>query len=274
MATAKVVLNGRTIVDMTDATATCREILAGYTAYGADGSLVLGNAETGAGDVTQDENGYLVLSETGRYRLPNGYTALPYVRSTGGSWINTGIYHPICTSSFYWRGRGYNESSGQKGLFGYQGNPVASYRIVCLIEASTNNLIAYAAQSGASTLAGWNASGMNEIYLTETEDATYPVAYVNGTRTQMNKTMTTQSAKTQSAIFFMAQNYQGSPTTNDKAVDGSYIDCCEFKMFAGGGLIRYYQPAQRDSDDAVGFYEHITGTFCPSIGDNPFIAGT
>lgn len=47
MSTAKVTVNGTTIVDMTDATATADKILAPYTAYGADGSLLVGTASGG-----------------------------------------------------------------------------------------------------------------------------------------------------------------------------------------------------------------------------------
>lgn len=36
--------NGETLVDMSDATATPETVLAGYTAYGADGNLILGTA--------------------------------------------------------------------------------------------------------------------------------------------------------------------------------------------------------------------------------------
>lgn len=48
MATAKVTVNGTTIVDMTDATATADKILAPYTAYGADGSKLTGTASGGS----------------------------------------------------------------------------------------------------------------------------------------------------------------------------------------------------------------------------------
>ena len=38
MATAKVTINGNTILDLTDATASASEVLSTYTAYGSDGS--------------------------------------------------------------------------------------------------------------------------------------------------------------------------------------------------------------------------------------------
>lgn len=37
---------GETLVDMRDATATAETVLAGYTAYGADGNLILGTASS------------------------------------------------------------------------------------------------------------------------------------------------------------------------------------------------------------------------------------
>lgn len=44
MAVNKVEYCGTTLVDMTDATATAETVLAGYTAYGADGNLIQGTA--------------------------------------------------------------------------------------------------------------------------------------------------------------------------------------------------------------------------------------
>lgn len=44
MATAKVTINGNTILDLTDATASASEVLSTYTAYGSDGSKITGQA--------------------------------------------------------------------------------------------------------------------------------------------------------------------------------------------------------------------------------------
>ena len=44
MGVNKVVYAGQTVVDMTDATATADTVLAGYTAYGADGERIVGTA--------------------------------------------------------------------------------------------------------------------------------------------------------------------------------------------------------------------------------------
>lgn len=55
MATRKVIVQGNTILDLTDATRTARDIASGKTAYGADGSKLTGtggggkNAQTASG---------------------------------------------------------------------------------------------------------------------------------------------------------------------------------------------------------------------------------
>ena len=47
MGTRKVIVNGTTILDLTDATADATKIVSGYTAYGADGDKISGSAVLG-----------------------------------------------------------------------------------------------------------------------------------------------------------------------------------------------------------------------------------
>lgn len=58
----KVIYNGNTLIDLTDATATADKILSGYTAYGASGEKLTGTATGGGGSAitvveSQDTNG-------------------------------------------------------------------------------------------------------------------------------------------------------------------------------------------------------------------------
>lgn len=62
----KVVYGGRTLIDLTDTTATANSILSGYGAYGADGVWIDGIATAGGsgdGSVYQDGEGYIVLDD-------------------------------------------------------------------------------------------------------------------------------------------------------------------------------------------------------------------
>lgn len=60
MGVSKVVYGGKTIVDMTAATASADTVLAGYTAYGADGNLIVGTAVT-----TKRQEVNITLPKTG-----------------------------------------------------------------------------------------------------------------------------------------------------------------------------------------------------------------
>lgn len=60
MGVNKVVYGGQAVIDLTDATATQDTILAGYTAYGANGDLIVGTASS-----TKRQEINAVLSKTG-----------------------------------------------------------------------------------------------------------------------------------------------------------------------------------------------------------------
>ena len=121
MAIAKVIVNGSTIVDMTDATATASEVLTGYTAYGKDGSKITGEATGGGGlvDVTttlQNGGTYHAISgvdlssdTVDARHLATGYTAHD---STGTAIVGTmsGGSATLITKSITANGT-YNASS-------------------------------------------------------------------------------------------------------------------------------------------------------------------
>lgn len=94
MAINKVEFGGRTLIDLTNTTATADKILTGYGAYGKDGVWVDGTAIESSPDgaVYQDSEGYVVLddgpgthveieslnvTENGTYTAPTGYAYSP-----------------------------------------------------------------------------------------------------------------------------------------------------------------------------------------------------
>lgn len=99
MATAKVTVNGTPIIDLTDATATADKILAPYTAYGADGSKLIGTASGGGNSAlitgtftTSSTSGgqYVDIPYTG-----SGYPILVEVEVEGGYQNPESDYHTL-----------------------------------------------------------------------------------------------------------------------------------------------------------------------------------
>lgn len=69
MAVNNVVINGETVLDLRNATATAADILEGATAYGASGELLTGTAKSGSSrqeyQITLTANGWTTDANTG-----------------------------------------------------------------------------------------------------------------------------------------------------------------------------------------------------------------
>lgn len=175
----KVQYGNTVLIDLTDATATADKILQGYTAYGADGSKLVGTA-TGGGSVTQDQDGFIVLPpdgggspsgggleyETGTW-TPSEDVARPTISftdthtdppmfvmlsdATGTDDQTAYSNYGFAYSSFYsYTGQGVpsNETSGRRyALAGYvyrsTGNPAQAVTGITNLTGSTSSAVEY-----------------------------------------------------------------------------------------------------------------------------------
>lgn len=84
MAFSKVILNGTPLIDLTQDTVSTDSLMTSYTAHNAAGQAITGTAVAGSGgniQLTQDQNGYIILPEEG-----SGGGSIPEITiSTSGS---------------------------------------------------------------------------------------------------------------------------------------------------------------------------------------------
>lgn len=184
--------------------------------------------------------------------LPNEYTKLEYLESTGIQWIDTGIKLNN-NSSVELDYQLTQAVQSRKGLFGGLGDGT-SKRFGALLSPSNNQL-----ESGYG-------SG-NEFYQLGLPDTNRHVIkqeknllYFDGSLVHAFDT----------AIFSHGFNAPlgNFNYTNYNPARAKYYSC---KIWNGNTLVRDYIPALRKSDNVAGMYDRVTNTFFTNAGTGSFL---
>ena len=184
--------------------------------------------------------------------LPDGYTQLEYIESTGTQYIDTGLGG----SSDY---------------------------ITTVIALATGNGIAVFGSNGGNgfsltlNLNGvcyWRSIGIR--YDSQGIDITKPCKYVCANRsfyindTAVTATLTDSGFITGSktVLLFGTNREEGEPN-----LSASKIYKYEVKSASSGAVLINFVPAKRNSDGAIGMYDLVTNSFFENGGTGTFIAG-
>lgn len=191
--------------------------------------------------------------------LPDGYTELEYIESTGTQYINTGISAPdgfgavfdfsltsVSTSDEYLIGSEESSSPYNCNFFRFHSSKW---------EVGANTVKTY---TDSVPIVGERyylevSTVKNNVYLKINNDSLI-------TSTDSN----TRSSKT----LYLFARYNG---TSVSGCSKTRLFSC--KLTVNANLIHNYIPAKRNSDSAIGLYDLVSGTFFENSGTGEFIAG-
>jgi len=200
------------------------------------------------------------LKGDSHYDLPDEYIKLYYLESTGTQWIDTGIM-----------GVGSIESHAK---FAFTNTPTSYYM-----------------------LAGVRNGGSNRCYIFNVNDAGHwglgyisTLAELTSEKPIINKIYNGYcklSAGAQEIILNndrYVKSYGGTLNINYSIyvfglhyINGGQVNCSarlySFDLWVNGELKRNFIPVKRKSDEELGLYDLVTGTFFTNQGTGTFIAG-
>lgn len=195
--------------------------------------------------------------------LPEGYTELLWLESTGTQFIDTGVVFAD-TNGF-----AITYQNMAKGA--YEGNSVVCGSRVDM--GDTRCLVGSNNQKGTNTYVyvGWNTLGKS-WYVKDHERGTLWVNYENNRRVYDRGSLTwniTTSLTNQTCTFYLFAGhaaYAETPLKGDSRI-------MSFRMTAGRTVIMDLVPARRTQDDELGMYDVVGKRFLTNGGTGTFLAG-
>lgn len=197
----------------------------------------------------------MLSARSADYPVPDGYTALGYIKGTGTQYIDTGFYpnndSTIEVDGFY---DAVADSSSQSAFGSRNGNDSHFWEYM----RNTNNTMA--AYYGTN-----DAGRLNDVY--GTERSVHKIdknVYMAG---DSSHTFTYQSFSIPYTAFLFATNNRGA------AMYPARYTMYYAKVYDNGSLIRDFVPARRESDSIVGMYDVVNNVFYTNSGTGSFVAG-
>jgi len=206
-------------------------------------------------------------------RLPEGYTELQYVECNGNQYLDTEVN---ATSSTIVEGIFMPRSSSSTDLFGASYYRYFSY--------GSTRLYTY-----DGYYCNTNGGGSSYWYLYYDSASTPVMSHNYATAsTAINTWYTFKMSRSNIIVNNTAHNYNGGSVTNtlsmsysmliggiqtQTAKNSSFIGYIgEFKIYNGTTPVKDYVPA-KNSNNQIGFYDLVNGTFHQSGSGTAFIAG-
>ena len=194
--------------------------------------------------------------------LPDGYTELESIESTGTQYINTGVNidNNLGVEMDFVNKSPISTTNGEFGsIFGG-----------CKLLNSSLNVRVWIGTIKTGSYSGvldWNLTHYNGGLSVGTR---MQLSLRNGTYTTSNGVSVTLPSDTFDAsqnAYLFAVNKGGTPFEHAKVL----LYSC--KVYSGDILARDFIPAKRNSDGAIGLYDLVAASFFPNAGTGVFTAG-
>ena len=203
----------------------------------------------------------LMAGESTGGALPYGYQHVEYLGLTGTQYIDTGVL-PNTTKTRIKIRLSFTDVTGTQGLFGareQQGN----YKS-CNVFLNVSKIRPDWTFSSASTFSSYGEVTTGTIY---DIDCTRPKITVNNVTDTATGTTSTDIAYK----FYIGNFANLSNTPYTTGLKGRIYSA---QLFTEGNLSHNYIPARRLSDNVLGMYDTVTGTFLTNAGTGTFTAGS
>lgn len=192
--------------------------------------------------------------------LPYGYQHVEYLGLTGTQYIDTGVY-PNTTKTRIKIRLSFTDVAGTQGLFGAR-------------EQQANSKACNVFLFNSKIRADWTFSS-GATYSSYGEVTTGTVYDINCTRPTITVNSVTDTATGTTSADIAYKFYIGNfaNLSNTPYTTGLKGRIYSAQLFTNGNLSHNYIPARRLSDNVLGMYDTVTGTFLTNAGTGTFTAG-
>lgn len=204
-------------------------------------------------------------SESEYEELPDGYTRVEYIESTGTQYINTGFNPNPTTTKVETTFQVTSVSQNNQRLFGTR---AATNDVTRMCDVLWNTV------TGRSRLRlDWTGS-ISLVGAQQTLNTDITLVCENNTVIENGTLYKSNTKKNTSYLGYPL--YIGTLATNGDLISGNPNASSKwktFKIYDNGTLVRDYVPCYRDSDEEAGLYDLITNTFYTNAGTGTFNVG-
>ena len=226
-----------------------------------DGSLVLPTAPS--------KKGYTFEGWEVKSAIPEEYTELQYLQSSGTQWIDTGVLLTSDNITYQWNAKD-NNASGSTSLFGTELSGVYtqssdSRQFSGILHGSRSGRAAYLGKTRSAGI-GYACDDAFHSWSWVIKSDHNMALFKDGIKVGSN-TWAGELVKTKTIILY-ANRYSGTTVGQFSSVAYKY-----FKILDNGQVVFNGVPVRRNSDNALGMYDTVSGHFLSNSGTGTFTAG-